>query len=219
MTAKTLIKIAFVLLFLSGCTQAPEQVISADPRGFLLQLADLPVGVTYYMPENEAFLIPNETAIGAFGQEKGQALLDDTQRVTSARVHFQRNDAKKAAPEYYVVTVTLHQSAKGAQTVLEKYNVASLFPDGGWTVEDTKITMGDKAIVETGTTADPSGKRAINYRIEFTYRNASVDVLVCGLEKEVNLDTAAQAARYVLDRLKAAPLSKAPLAIPTIEIK
>jgi hypothetical protein len=167
------------------------------------------------MPENEAFIVPNEMAIGAFGQEKGQALVNETERVTAARVHFQRSGENTSAPEYYVVTVTLHQSAKGAQTAIEKYNIASLFPDGGWKIEDTKISLGEKAMVETGLVANPSGQRAINYRIEFTYRNASVDVLVCGLEKDVNLETAAKAARFVLDRLKAAPLSKPPVPTPS----
>lgn len=201
----------FLLLLLPACAKQTGQVIGGDPRAYLLQIVDLPAASTYFMPENEAFLIPNAAAIGAFGQEKGQALIDETQRVSSARVHFQRAEEKKPGPAYYVATVTLHQSAQGARTAVEKYNIAKMYPDGGWTVVKDPPAVGDLTIAETGQAANPSGQKVFNYRIEFAYRNASVDMLVAGLEKDVSLETAAKAARAVLTRLQTAPLTTPPL--------
>lgn len=201
----------FGLLILPGCASTSDQVIGGDPRDYLLQQADLPSGATYFMPENQVFLIPNEAAIGAFGQEKGQALITETARVSAGRVHYQRTEADAPAPAYYVITVTLHQNAAGARTALEKYNIASMYPEGGWTILKDPPSIGDLTLAETGQGADQSGMKVVNYRIEFAYRNASVDVLVAGLEKDVRLETAVRAARAVLARLQKAPLTTPPL--------
>ncbi len=205
---------AFFLALLAACASTSGQVIGGDPRTYLLQQADLPDSAAYYMPENETFLIPNETAIGAFGQETGQKLIDETARVNSGRVHYQRSEGTGSGPAYYVATVTLHQNAEGAQAAVSRYNIASLFPDGGWAVLKDPPAIGDLTVVETGQAASQSGQKVINYRVEFAYRNVSVDVLVAGLEKDVTLEMAAKAARAVLARLKMAPLSEPPIPTP-----
>ena len=215
MSAKFIIRITvFLLLLLSACASASEKVISGDPRTYLLQTNDLPKTATYYIPENRAFLIPNDTAIGAFGQEKGQALIDETARVISARVHYQRSEQDTSGPAYYVATVTLHQNAKGAQAAVSRYNIASLYPEGGWTVVKEPPKVGDLTVVETSQLANQSGQKVYNYRVEFAYRNVSVDVLVAGLEKDVSQETVVRAAQAVLARLKTAPLSTPPVPTP-----
>lgn len=205
---------AFLLVSLAACASAPAGIIKDDPQNYLLKEADLPARITYYSPENGVIYIPNEMAIGAFGKEKGEALVKDEERVTAARLHFQRAENQKAAADTYLSTVTLHQSAKGAQTAVEKYNYAALYPDGGWKIISGP-SLGDKTLIETGETNDPQGHKAVNYRIEFAYRNASVDILVFGLQSDVTLDTATQAAQTVLNKLKTAPLGSGPIPTPT----
>ncbi len=204
-----------VLLFLSACTSASEQVISGDPRQYLLATNELPNASAYTMPDNGASLVPNAAAIGTLGQQKGQALITETERVTGSRVRFQRVGGVNSipGPDSYAITVTIHQSAKGARTTVQKYNIASLDPHGGWTVEQNPPSIGDLTVVETSQSANQSGQKVVTYHVEFAYRNASVDVLVAGLAKDVPLTTATAAARQVLAKLQTAPLANPP--IPT----
>jgi hypothetical protein len=196
--------------FLAACTGADNQLINDSPREYLLKPVDLPSN-NFYIPENDSFSIPNEAAVGSLGKEKGEALVKEEERVTAWRVHYQADSQDQAGPLVYVVTITQHQSAKGAQVAVEKYNTAALNPDGGWTIEKSDIKLGDKTIVQTGVTEDQQGRKAINYRIEYAYRNMSVDVLVYGLEHQITLDMAQKAAHAVLLRLQGAPTSAAPL--------
>ncbi len=214
-----ILAISLLILALTGCSSAGAadagKLIADSPRGYLLTAGDIPGGSNFYMPENEAFQIPNQAAILAFGQDKGETLVSEEERVDSWRVHFQASKPDQPGPQVYLATVTQHQSAKGAQSAVEKYNYAALYPDGGWTMQDVKLDLGDKYVVEAGPTEDQQGRKAQNYRIEFSYRNMSVDVLVFGLTDQVKLDQATQAAKAVLLRLKAAPLSSGPILTPT----
>lgn len=204
---------------LSACSNAPSykdgKIITDDPRDYLLKPVDFDAANNFYIPENDAFVILNEMAVGSLGKEKGEALVADQERVVGWRVHYQANKEDQDGPQVYLSTITQHQSAKGAQAAVEKYNSAALYPDGGWIVEDVDLNMGDKYIVETGATENSQGRRAVTYRIEFAFRNISADILVYGLEKEVNQEMAVKAARAVLLRLHTAPFGTGPVPTPT----
>lgn len=208
-----LIGLLFTIL-LSGCAPAAEQVITGDPRTYLLNTSELPSGEKYFVPEGDAFLIPNEAAISELGVDKANQLMNETQRVSAGRVHYQISDTTIHLPQVYLVSVVIHQNAQAARTAVEKYNIAALYPDGGWKVEKDAIKLGDIAIVETGESQDTSGHKATSIRIEFAYRNASVDVLIFGLSDTVTAGKAEQIARSVLAKLQTARLSTPP--VPTL---
>lgn len=209
---------ACLLPFLmTACAETPAapdgRLITGDPRPYLLNPVDFPNGNAYYMPENQAFMIPNETAIQAFGKEKGEMLIKDEERVVGWRVHYQASRSDQPGPQVYLATIVQHQSAKGAQIAVEKYNNALLFPEGGWKIEPDGPKVGDLSVTITGASKDEQGSPMMNYRIEYAYRNMSVDILVFGPEKEVTLDMAKSAATAVLLKLKTAELGRGP--IPT----
>ena len=205
-----------LMVSLTACA-ADNQIITADPRDYLLQFEDLPSGVSYVIPEADVLSIPNEMALEAFGEEKGRAIITEEERIIGWRVHYQANDPAQADVQVYLASVVQHQSAKGARTAVEKYNNAALFPDGGWVVEQATFQLGDETVVESAPTQDAQGRKAISYRVEFAYRNISVDVLVFGLEDKVSVDDAKRAATTILARLKVAPLGSGPLAAPEEE--
>ena len=201
-------------LLLSACAPATTQVISGDPRSYLMNTSELPDGQYYFVPEGDAFLIPNEAAVSEFGKEKAEQLIQETERVTAGRVHYQISDPSIAAPQVYLATVVIHQSAEAAQKAVEQYNIAALYPEGGWQVEKDALKIGDRTIVETGETQDSSGRRAVSIRVEFSYRNVSADVMIFGLNDTVTLGKAEQAARAVLVKLQTAELTNGP--VPTL---
>jgi hypothetical protein len=207
--------LCLAIFVLTACSATDDAVIKGNPRDYLLKPADLP-STSFYIPETDAFSIPNEMAVSAFGKEKAGTMIQEEERVTAWRVHYQANTADQPGPQVYVVTITQHQSAKGAKTAVEKYNSAALYPDGGWKLEANAAKVGDTSLAEIGPTEDAQGQKLITYRIEFAYRNMSADVLVYGLEKEVSLTTVEKAATDVLRRLQSAPTGRGP--IPTAAV-
>jgi hypothetical protein len=212
---RSILPIILLSLLLAACAPAAPQVITGDPRDYLLETADLSTKATYFIPEGEKISVPNEMAISAFGKDAGEALVRETERISAGRVHYQSSEATTTAPQVYLATVVIHQTAAAAQKAVEQYNIAALYPDGGWKVSDEKLNLGDKSLVEIGETMDQSGRKATSIRVEFAYRNASADVMVFGMQDVVTVSTAEKAARAVLARLQSAPLSSGPIATMT----
>lgn len=186
-------------------TPTPDiRVMRVDPKEFLLTKDDLPSEAKYYLP-NAGWISPhrNSELISQMGQEEGQRYLEETGRVDGWWGYLKRGTSTVKAPDQMYSNPVMYESAAGAQSARTgDYG----FREGMELVE-TDIELGELTQVWLSKEMQSNGRYWVTYLIDFTYRNYGVSVGGMGYESEVSLDFIEVAARQILAKLEAAPLS------------
>ena len=203
----------FSLFLLTSCGAFQIQVISGDPREFVLQMEDLPPGIRYYTPPEFDYATSNEYILLHRGVTDGQEFIDATGRLGGWLLAYSRYDPDDPAPATFSSEATLFQDSKGSRKTVSEFNSARLYPEAGWQVVDAGVKLGDQVMIERRPEVDFSGEAAVAYRIEFAFRNVVGNLYVYGLEKDLSLENAVDYAAKMLEKMKTAPLHRPPAAL------
>lgn len=162
----------------------------------------------YHLPDSSwTSPYPNQEILDDWGDEAGQDYIERTGRVAGWYAYYQRGAETAQLPEILYSNIVQYETAEGARCSVLEYNEAVAGPDEGWELLDQALELGDASVVLISRETDPDGEKRIWYMVEFAYRNFAVIVGGWGRVDDVQPEFIEQAARAVLARLEAAPLT------------
>lgn len=191
---------------------SPGQELSEVLKDLVLTPEDLPVESEYYLAQpGDSRPFHNTDVVASWGGLSGWEYLQATGRVDGYFADYLRGSEIASGPEEFFCNVTVFTTAEGARLSLTDYNlVANAEPDESqWTFgENPDLELGDLYLILTSQVSQPGvGDRAW-YRIEFSYKNYVGVVAGFGAEDEVPQDFIEEAARALLAKIEAAPLTE-----------
>jgi hypothetical protein len=139
------------------------QIISIEPKEFLLAIDALPGEGKYYLP-NVNWISPhrNSEIIQDRGAEAGEKYINETGRVDGWFVYYKSGTSNKPVPDTIYDNVILFNSIEGPRVYMEEYAGG----EDDYTERTTDLKIGDITKVFE---KNESGN--ISVTIEFSYRN------------------------------------------------
>lgn len=205
-----LVIIAVVVLLQGG----PAAVVSqqeVDQAQFIVKMNELVLGpkdmpVPYRIASGSNARFDNASAATAMGSELGKPYIAATGRVDGWDLFMERANATDIGPESYRSRVEIFETVEGAS--------AAISEQWFWAYTDPKKTptewlskncnVGNECLSFMYQEAKP-GAGAVHerYDVAFRYRNSLVWVFVNGVQGDVSEEVALDAARMILERIKA----------------
>ena len=184
------------------------RIITGDPYDFILVENDLPD--RYYLKRGYSSPHINKEILSGWGIEEGKAYLEATGRIGGWVIYYILGSPTAIAPEWIRSIIVMYDNVDGPDILNEPewdQQYADKVRDGIWEPINYEMELGDDNRVYIRRKRQPNGKYKVWYFIEFWYRNVWASVSGYGWEPDVNHDYLENAAREILTKLEAAPLT------------
>lgn len=194
-------------------TPTPDlRVVSAEPKAFVLITEDLPEDGNYYISQDKGN-ISNEMIVYYFTQQLGESTasmvdmyLQETSRLDGYSQVWTRSSWGFDGPLYIANEIAIFETINGAQLEVTKYKPLLINAMDGRKPSHEEIQIGDTTKIYIDTVMS-NGQEADVILVEFSYRNAVIDVGCWGEKGKYTLDDVLLIAENVFLRLQELPLS------------
>lgn len=192
---------------------ADLRVITSDPNTFVLITEDLPDEGNYYISQDKGN-ITNEMIVYHFTQQLGtdtaslvETYLEETSRLDGYSQVWTRGSWGFDGPLYIANEIALFKTVHGAQLEVTQYKPLLISLMDGRKPSHEEITIGDETRIYIDSVVD-NGQEADVILVEFSYRNAVIDIGCWGEKGKYDLDDVLVIAENVFARLQELPLSE-----------
>jgi hypothetical protein len=189
------------------------RVVLAEPKAFLLITEDLPAEGNYYISQDKGN-ISNEMIVYHFTQQLGtstaslvETYLEETSRLDGYSQVWTRGSWGFDGPLYIANEIALFETAHGAQLEVTQYKPLLISMMDGRKPSHDEIQIGDETRIYIDTVVS-NGQEADVILVEFSFRNAVIDIGCWGEKGKYSLDDALAIAENVFLRLQELPLSE-----------
>ena len=189
------------------------RVVVAEPKLFVLITEDLPIEGNYYISQDKGN-ISNEMIVYHFNQQLGSTTaslietnLEETSRLDGYSQVWTRGSWGFNGPLYIANEIALFESADGAQLEVTQYKPLLISMMDGRKPSHEEIQIGDETRIYIDTVVS-NGQEADIILVEFSYRNAVIDIGCWGEKGKYTLDDVLAIADSVFSRLQDLPLSE-----------
>ena len=189
------------------------RVIEAEPKLFVLLTDDLPDEGNYYISQDKGN-ISNEMIVYHFTQQLGsdtaslvETYLEETSRLGGYSQVWTRGSWGFNGPLYIANEIALFKTAHGAQLEVTEYKPLLISMMDGRKPSHDEILIGDETRIYIDSVVD-NGQEADVILVEFSYRNAVIDIGCWGEKGKYTLDDVLAIAENVFVRLQELPLSE-----------
>lgn len=195
-------------------TPTPDlRVILEDPQALVLLTEDLPVEGKYFVSQDKGN-ISNEVIVYEFSQHVGEETaelvdlyLQETSRLDGYSQVWTRGAWAFEGPLYIANEIAIFKTAKGAELEVTKYKPLLINAMDGRVPSNQDVLIGDHTRIYIDTVLS-SGQEADVILIEFSYRNAVIDIGCLGEKGKYTLDDVLLIAENVYQRLLELPLGE-----------
>lgn len=189
------------------------RVVSAEPKSFVLITEDLPAEGNYYISQDKGS-ISNEMIVYHFTQQLGSSTaslvdtyLEETTRLDGYSLVWTRGNWGFDGPLYIANEIALFESIHGAQLEVTQYKPLLISMMDGRKPSHNEIQIGDETRIYIDTVIS-NGQEADVILVEFSYRNAVIDIGCWGEKGKYTLDDVLAIAEKVFLRLQELPLAE-----------
>jgi|GEM_PF-5964524 len=190
-----------------------ERVVLGEPKSFVMITDDLPVEGNYYISQDKGN-ISNEMIVYYFTQQLGTSTasivdtyLEETTRLDGYSQVWTRGSWAFDGPLYIANEIALFESIEGAHLEVTQYKPLLIRMMDGREPSHQEIQIGDETRIYMDTVIS-NGQEADVILVEFSYRNAVIDIGCWGEKGKYTLDDALAIAENVFLRLQELPLAE-----------
>jgi len=195
-------------------TPTPDmRVILDEPKALVLIAEDLQEDGNYFISQDKGSL-SNEMIVYYFTHELGQETaslvelyLQETSRLDGYSLVWTRGDWGFDGPLHIANEIGVFKTVKGAQLDVTTYKPQLFLAMDGRIPSHSEILIGDTTRIYTNTVIS-NGQEADVILVEFSYRNAVVDIGCWGETGKYTLDDVLAIAESVFNRLQELPLGE-----------